>query len=136
VLDPANAQAWADLAFATAMLAHVEPGRMVELGRTGEAAASRALVISQVVGEFWIRRGIARDMQGRWEDAGRDFAEAVRLAPADATIWYYYAEHLSRVFFVREAAEAALDFCLRLDPWNGPGLALRQRLAITKKAPK
>ena len=135
VRDSANAQAWADLAYATALLAHVEPTRTAELGREAELAADRALQLSGVCGEFWIRRGIARDMQGRWAEAGRDFAAAVAQAPADATACYYYADHFFRRPFTQEAGEAALHFCLRLDPWNPGGVSLRQRLAIKTKTP-
>jgi O-antigen ligase len=133
--DHANAQAWADLACATALLAHVEPTRTAELGREAEVAADRALQLSGVCGEFWIRRGVARNMQGRWAEAGSDFAKAVAQAPADATTWYYYADHLFRRPFTQEAGEAALNSCLRLDPWNHGGVILRQRLAINSKPP-
>lgn len=133
--DSRNAQAWADLAYATASMAHVVPLRSSEFGQQAEVAANRALDTSVVCSEFWIRRGVARDLQGRWAEAGNDFGTAVSLAPADALAWHYYADHLSRRPATRESAEAALDFCLRLDPGNQAGLALRQRLAITKIAP-
>jgi Flp pilus assembly protein TadD len=131
-IEPTNAKAWADLAYAMVLRVHFEPARSIELGQSAEEAASRALAISNVVGDFWIRRGVARDAQGKWEEAGRDYQEAVKLAPADSMTWYHLAEHLSRVRAVHEAAEAALEFCLRLDPGNQAGLALRQRLAIKK----
>ena len=129
-LAPRNAQAWSDLSYVTALWARVEPDRTGELGRQAEDWAGRALHITAVCSEFWVRRGVARDMQGRWEEAGNDFAKAVELAPADSYAWYYYADHLSRRSAGRHAAEAALTFCLRLDPGNSAGLALRQRLAI------
>lgn len=129
-LDPTNAQAWADQAYATALAARAAPGLVDALGREAEAQAEQALRLTLVCSEFWIRRGVARDMQGRWAEAGRDFAAAVALAPADAYAWFYYADHLSRVKAASEAAEAALAFCLRLDPNNPAGLALRQRLAV------
>jgi O-antigen ligase len=131
-IDPANAQAWSDFAYALALRIRAEAPHRVELGRAAEAAASRAIALSAVCGEFWIRRGIAKDAQGRWEEAGRDFENAVKLSPADSLTWYHWAEHLSRLPAAHEAAEAALDFCLRLDPGNQAGLALRQRLAIKK----
>jgi tetratricopeptide (TPR) repeat protein len=134
-LDLANGQAWADLSYALALSSVAEPAREAELGKAAEAAAVRALACSRVSHEFWIRRGVARDMQGRWVEAGEDFLVAVRLAPHNTWAWYYYAEHLSRVWAVREAADAAVAFCLRLDPWNPLGIALRQRLAIAPKAP-
>jgi tetratricopeptide (TPR) repeat protein len=134
-LDPHNGQAWADLSYALALGGRAEPARSAELGSEAERAADRALALATVCSEFWIRRGVARDMQGRWGEAGRDFSAAVAAAPADAFAWYYQAEHLSRIKSAREPAEAALEFCLRLDPGNPSGLALRQRLAIESKAP-
>lgn len=134
-LDPRNGQAWSDSAYATVLWSHVDASRDAELGREAERAADRALERSQVCYEFWIRRGLARDLQGRWAEAGEDFGRAVKLAPANTWAWYYYAEHLSHVRAAREAAEAAVAVCLRLDPWNRPGLALRQRLAIKPKGP-
>lgn len=134
-LDARNGQAWADLAYAKALWSFVEEARTAELGREAEAAATRALGCSTVCWEFWIRRGSARDMQGRWADAGDDFAAGLKRASMNANAWYYYAEHLSRSPSAREAAEGALVFCLRLDPGNTPGVALRQRLAISPKRP-
>ena len=129
-LHPTNAQAWSDFSYATALWAWVEPERTAGLGREAEQSADAALRVSPACHEFWVRRGVARDMQGRWGDASKDFAQAVSLAPHDALTWYYYADHLSRVKWASEPAEAALAFCLRLDPGNRAGLALRQRLAI------
>jgi tetratricopeptide (TPR) repeat protein len=127
-LYPANAQAWADLAYATTLHAFNEPARSAELGREAEIAAETALRLCAIVGEYHARRGEARDLQGRWAEAGEDFARAVELSPADATAWYRYAEHLARRTAGRDAAEAALGFCLRLDPWFSAGLRLRERL--------
>ena len=133
-LDSANAQAWADRAYATTLWALVEPAATARLGREAEGYANRALKITDISGEFWIRRGIARDMQDRWADASQDFLKAVSLAPNDALTWYYYADHLSRLKWASDLTNAALRFCLRLDPGNPAGLALRQRLAINPKA--
>lgn len=134
-LNAANAQAWADSAYATALWGHVEAARHAELGREAEVAADRAIALGPQCHEFWIRRGVARDMQGRWFEAGADFARALTLASSNALAWYYQAEHLSRRPATRGPALAALEFCLRLDPQNHDGLALRQRLAITTQAP-
>lgn len=134
-LGPGNGEAWSDLAYAIALFSRVESGRDADLGREAEAAAEHALAQTRVAFEFWIRRGVARNLQGRWAEAGNDFAEAVRLAPANALAWYHHAEHLSRNPTTIPLAHGSLTICLRLDPWNEPGLALRQRLAIGGKAP-
>jgi tetratricopeptide (TPR) repeat protein len=134
-LDPANGQAWADLAYATALWSRVETGRDSHLGKTAQAAAERALGCSRMCAEFWIRRGVARDLQSQWSEAGEDFTAAVMLAPNTGWVWYYYAEHLSAFPSVRETAQAAVALCLRLDPGNLPGQALRERLAVKPKSP-
>ena len=134
-IDPANPQAWSDVAYADSLWAHVEPDQTAELGRRGGVAADRAVALCGVVGEFWYRRGIARDMAGRWIDAGGDFSRALELSPQSSRAWYYYAYHLSLDPRQRALAEAALQFCLRLDPGNDAALALRQHLAISPKAP-
>jgi hypothetical protein len=132
---PGNGQAWSDLAYATALLAAVEMGRELELGRLAEAAADRALRSSTDVFEFWVRRGVARNLQGRWAEAGEDFSRALTLAPASVTAWYYYADHLSRSPTQHALAAGALAFCLRLDPTHRQAIALRQRLAMGARAP-
>lgn len=134
-LHAGNAQAWADLAYVISLLGEGEPERHRETGRESELAANEALALCQVHPEFWIRRGIARDMQGRWHEAGNDFTRALRIAPTHAMAWFHYAYHLGRLPSHRSMAQAALEFCLRLDPGNPQGLALRQQLAITTKAP-
>lgn len=132
-LCPANGQAWSDLAYAAALLPLLDPSRTQARGVEAERAAARALALSRVHVEFWIRQGTGRDLQGRWAEAGDDFAHTVKLAPNSAVAWGYYADHLARVPAAHEAADAAARFCLRLDPGNPLGLALRQRLAIKPK---
>jgi tetratricopeptide (TPR) repeat protein len=134
-LDPTNAQAWSDRSYAIALRGLAEKGRNAALGKEAESAANRALALSGASYEFWVRRGGARDMQGRWLDAGNDFAKALEVAPNNSYAWYYYADHLYRNTTERGLADAALAFCLRLDPGNQPGLALRQRLAISPQLP-
>jgi len=132
---PANAQAWADQSYAVSLWAHVARDRTAELGREAEKSAARALEISALVPEFWLRRGVARDMQGRWSEAGGDFVAALRLAPASSNAWFYHAYHLGLNPSCAALADAAAAFCLRLDPRNKPAQALRQRLAISPRTP-
>jgi tetratricopeptide (TPR) repeat protein len=134
--DDRNAEAWSELAFATTILAGPRSGDRERLTREAETAAERALALSKgVCAEFWVRRGLVRELQGRMAEATSDFAKAVELAPTSARMWCFYGDHLSRVPGAREAAQIAAEFCLRLDPWNRGGLALRQRLAVTKSPP-
>jgi tetratricopeptide (TPR) repeat protein len=134
-IDPTHAAAWADLAFATGLAANVTPEQQRALGQEAELQARRALALSAAPAEAWIRLGTALNLQGDWAGASRAYLHATVVAPHDANAWYYYADHLSRVFALYEATDAALRVCLRLDPGNPAGLALRQRLALTKKTP-
>lgn len=130
-IDPANAQAWADLAYVLTLTTHIESGRNAALGAEAEQAARRALAIAPVVSEFWLRLGVALDLQGRWSDAGAAFNEALRLAPNNATGWFYQGYHFSLRPNFHKLAVAAVATCLRLDPSRRDAEALRQRLAAT-----
>jgi O-antigen ligase len=132
---PGNAYAWSDLSYALAQRSRMEPKRVGELGQVAEAAANHAIGLAPVCAEFWIRRGVARDLQGRWIDAGADFTRAIELSPRSALSWYHHAYHLSLKPTERALALAMVDFCLRLDPVNADGLRLRQRLAFGHKVP-
>ncbi len=128
VLDPANAQAWSDRAYADSLWALVEPARTAELGGEVEREAGRALALCPVVPEFWIRKGTGLDMQRRWTEGGECFIQALQLAPQRADVWYYQAYHLSLVSNEAGPAMAAADLCLRLDPSFLLAQVLRQRL--------
>ena len=130
-IAPGNAQTWADLAYVSALWTHLEPARSVELGCEAERAADRALALAPIVPEFWLRRGVALDLQGRWSDAGEAFIPALQLAPASANVWFYHAFHLGLNPSTLELADAAAAFCLHLDPGNKQTQNLRQQLATS-----
>ena len=69
--------------------------------------------------------------QGRWPEAGEAFARALGIAPANPWVWYYQSYHLSLMPSAKHLAIAAIDTCLRLDPGNRSGIALRQSLSST-----
>jgi len=133
-LDPGNAQAWADLSYALSLWMHEEPARTVELGREAEVAARRALALTAVLPEAWVRLGVALDMQDRWVEAGPYFARAVELAPAAVNIRYYLAYHLSLRPVTQALARSTVDACLLLDPSHRAAQALRQQLATSPSA--
>lgn len=135
VLSPRNAQAWSDRSYATAQWSKLEPGRIQELGREAEGHASRAIEIAPVLAEPWIRRGVSRDMQARWQAAGEDFTQAILLSPKTVLPWYHYAYHTSLLPNGRGMAEALAAFCLRLDPSDTQAQRLRQRLATGQLQP-
>ena len=126
--DPGNARAWSDKAYADSLWALVEPARTVELGAEAEADARRALALSSVVSEFWIRLGTGLDMERRWADGGDCFVQALKIAPMRADTWYYRAYHLSLSSSETGPAEAAASISLRLDPEFLLAQSLRQRL--------
>jgi cytochrome c-type biogenesis protein CcmH/NrfG len=125
-LDSRNGQAWADLADALVIEARLDEKQAAVLGGEAESAATRALACSQVVPEFWVRRALALDLQGRWRDASDDFKQALTLAPSRSDIWYLYSYHLG--YHDMRSARVALATCLALDPWNPAALALQKRL--------
>lgn len=135
-LHAGNAQAWSDLAYALALRSHLEPARGITLGREAEVAADHALRLGPGLWEPWIRRSVARDLQGRWFEAGDDSATALARAPANAEVWYYHAYHLSHRRNERFIALAAAEFCLRLDPQNRGAQALRARLSSGDRGPR
>ncbi len=128
-IDPANAQAWADRAYALEIAGNLDPSRERDLGREAEPYARRALDGGTIEPEFWLRLGVALDMQGRWIEAGDAFIEALRLAPARAQTWYYEAYHLALNPTTHKQAQAAVATCLRLDPSVREGETLRRNLA-------
>ncbi len=128
-LDPSNAQAWSDSAYADSLWAFVQPGQTRELGAEAESDARRAVALGPVVAEFWIRLGVGLDMEGRRNEAGDCFSRALRIAPGRPDCWYYQAFHLGREPGQFAASLAAADHALRLDPGYRLAQALRQRLA-------
>lgn len=131
-IDPTHAQAWSDRALAEALWSHVAPKEAAELGVSGETYADRALALSQVNAEFWIRRAVSRNMQGKWAEAGEDMAQAMALASANAQVWFYQGYHLSLQTATKAMARAAFDYCLQLDPGNLTAQRLRQKLATSQ----
>jgi cytochrome c-type biogenesis protein CcmH/NrfG len=92
------------------------------------AAARRATELAPVVAEFWIRLGVALNMDGRRTEAEPAFVRALRLAPRSSSAWYYYAHHLAVDTQQREAALRAIATCLLFDPGNAGAEALRVKL--------
>ncbi|OAM88013.1 O-antigen ligase family protein [Termitidicoccus mucosus] len=113
---PDNPQACADIAYANALWSRLEPDNAQVYGREAELAARAALAQSDVVYEFWIRLGVALDVQERWIEAGEAFARALELAPASALAWYHQAYHMALNPSANSQATTSVETCLRLDP--------------------
>jgi hypothetical protein len=134
-LDPMNAQAWSDKAYAESLWALVEPAETLRLGVSVERDAGVAVGLCPYVAEFWIRKGIGLDMQRRWIEGGDCTVNALQLAPNRADTWYYQAYHLSLVPNEAGPALAAADVCLRLDPSLLLAQILRKRLGAQLQQP-
>jgi tetratricopeptide (TPR) repeat protein len=127
-IHPQNGQAWSDFAYATTQSWHVGKGDVVALGRQAEPLARRALALCPLNAEFWIRQGVALDMQARHAEGENSFRQALKLAPNTSLWWYYQAYHLSVFPGRKEEALAAVRTCLALDPSNRAALTLQQQL--------
>jgi hypothetical protein len=128
-LNPQDAQAWSDRAYADSLWSLIEPERTVELGVAAERDAAKAIAICPIFAEFWVRQGAGLDMQYRWIEGGGSFIRALQIAPVRADMWYYQAYHLSLKRTEIGPAMAAVDLSLRLDPGFLLAQVLRQRLA-------
>lgn len=127
-INPRNGQAWSDLAYATTQSWHVSKGDLVALGRQAEPSAERALALCAINAEFWVRKGVALDMQVRHTEGEICFRRALELAPNSGGWWYYYAYHLSAYPGRKQEAEQAARTCLALDPANRGAETLLQEL--------
>jgi tetratricopeptide (TPR) repeat protein len=127
-LAPTNGAAWADLAFALELRTLAQPDRAGEFAPPASEAASRAITITSVVPEFWIRSAVALAMLSRPAEAEEAFQRALQRAPKSAAGWYYYAHHLSSDTQQRAAALRAIAICLSLDPGNSAAATLRVKL--------
>ena len=132
LVDSANGQAWADLAYAMVQNWHVQGGELVTIGQQAELAAERARALCPVNAEFWVRKGVALDMQARQTEGEPCFRRAVELAPNSPTWWYYYAYHLNAFPSRKREALQAVETCLSLDPSNSAAVTLHQQLTARR----
>jgi tetratricopeptide (TPR) repeat protein len=131
-IDPAHGQAWADLSYATAQSWHLKAGDLVTLGRRAEQQADRALALAPLMAEFWVRKGVALDMQARPAEGEICFKQALQLAPQSRAWWYYYAYHLSEWPERKAEALRAVEMGLSLDPSFPTAVLLRQQLVAPR----
>ena len=130
-IDPLNGQAWSDLAYAT-VLDGRKAGDLVFLGRFAELAANEAIKLCPINAEFWVRKGVALDVQRGRPEAEECFRRALELAPKSGFVWYSYGYHLQAFPNRREEARKALDTCLTLDPYYTPAESLRRQLVPSR----
>ena len=131
-IDPANGQAWADLAYTIALSARGKDENRVATGRFAELAAGQALELCPINAEFWVRKGVALDLQRGRPEAENCYRRAVELAPNSPAWWYYYACHLQGFSERKDDARAAIETCLALDPYYRGAESLRQQLTTAR----
>jgi O-antigen ligase len=133
---PGHGQAWADRAYAEGQLVNYRPDEWQSLAQSAEVSARRALALGggEEVMEFWLRLGVALNLQGRWVEAGRCFSRALELAPASSVAWYHQAYHYSLRPATRGLARGAIATSLRLDPGHPAAEALRRQLVASPAA--
>ncbi|HUR22156.1 MAG TPA: winged helix-turn-helix domain-containing protein [Vicinamibacterales bacterium] len=104
-LDPGYGPAYAGLATAHSTLYEWFGANDADLAGA-ERASERALELAPYLAEAHVARGCALSLMRRYEDAGREFEEAIRLNPNLFDAHYYYA----RTSFARDdvAGSAAL----------------------------
>jgi len=116
-LDPEYGPAYAGLATAHSTLYEWFGANDVDL--TGaERASERALELAPDLAEAHVARGCALSLMKRYEDASREFEEAIRLNPNLFDSYYYYARTRfargdvagSAVFFRKAADVRQEDF--------------------------
>ena len=130
-IDPTNGQAWSDLAYAT-VLAGSTAGDLVFLGRFAELAANEALKQCSINAEFWVRKGVAIQVQRGRPEAEECFRRAIELAPKSAFIRYSHARYLQAFPNRQDDARRVLDTCLTLDPYYPPAESLRRQLVPSR----
>lgn len=132
-LDPGNGQAWSDLAYVT-ILGWERAGVSVrETGRRAQVAADRAIARCPELAEFWVRRGVALDMQGEVAAGEQSLRRAVALAPRNPEWCFYLAYHYAAVPGRAADARRVVETCLSLDPNYGPAIGLRDRLLAQQR---
>jgi Flp pilus assembly protein TadD len=130
-IDPTNGQAWSDLAYVTVMNSR-SAGDLVMLGHFAELAANEAIKQCAINAEFWVRKGVALDVQRGRPEAEECFRHATELAPQSAPTWYAYACHLQAFPNRQDDARKALATCLALDPYYPPADILRRKLVPSR----
>jgi O-antigen ligase len=130
-IDPTNGQAWSDLAYVTVMNSR-GAADLVMLGYFAELAANEAIKQCAINAEFWVRKGVALDVQRGRPEAEECFRHATELAPQSAPTWYAYASHLQAFPNRQDDARKALYTCLALDPYYPPADILRRKLVPSR----
>lgn len=128
-IDPANGDAWGDLAYGTVLASHLLDTNLPAIGVRAEAAARRAIGLSAVSAEFWAHLGAALDLQARQSEAEPAFRRAVELAPHNPEFHYMLGHHLAARPGRAAEAREALRVCLALDPANRQAKALQIRIS-------
>jgi adenylate cyclase len=96
-LDPQYGPAWAGLAMVHATMYEWCGAGDADLSRA-ERASQRARELAPDLAEPHAARGFVLSLSGRYDDASREFEEAIRINPNLFDAYYYFARLLERVF--------------------------------------
>ena len=103
-LDPAYGPAWAELATAHATLYEwfrAGDGDLVQ----AEHASQRALTLAPALADANVARGCVLSLSSRYDEAGREFEEAIRLNPNLFDGYYYFARTVFAQGHIERSAE-------------------------------
>jgi TolB-like protein/DNA-binding SARP family transcriptional activator/Tfp pilus assembly protein PilF len=116
-IDPAYARAWAGLALAHAVIPIGFTPAMPQdtAWARMDTAAERALALDPTLAEAHAARALSYHFQWRWDDAERQFRQAVAMSPDHATAHQWYGEHLAKTGR-GDAGVDAVRRAIELDP--------------------
>jgi serine/threonine protein kinase/Flp pilus assembly protein TadD len=103
-LDPTYAPAWSGLAEAHAWMYQWWGGTNEDLERA-ESASRRALELAPGLAESHASRGFALELARRYDDAAREFEEALRINPNYFEALYLYARSAFSAGRIEQSAE-------------------------------
>ena len=131
-LDPGYAPAFAGLAGANAWIYEWEGGNNTDLEKA-ELNSRKALSLAPDLSDSHSSRGFVLSLGKRYDEAEREFEEAIQLNPNSYDAYYYYA----RSCFARGQIQRSADLFLKASEVNREDfqsvLLLSQSLSILEK---
>ena len=117
--DPGYARAWAATAMLWSLMPYYADVTIAEAAPRVRDAAERALELEPALAEPHAARGAAALSEWKWEEAGREYREAIERAPSSSIAHQWYGNYLMFRGHT-EAAIAAHRRAVELDPLSLP----------------